>query len=330
MSGVADTLSEDSSGSGKLLLVVLAMFCTWGAHDFLQETVFRFEGFTYGTFMSLCLQSTAVLGAQANSLWNRRFFPKQATPLLEPHPHFSDGAWRVKALYYGSLAVAIAVSNSMSSTALNYVNMPAKVLFKSSKLIPVLILGAILKTETPGALDYACAAVISLGLAVFSFADLNLDAQFSTIGVLILSVAVTSDALAPNLQQVLLKKQHQTKEEVVFYTNWLSSILTLLALAFTNTLIPAITFLSQQPMALFYILCQSIAGYLGIVIFLYSISNYGPCTTVIIASTRKMATIALSFVVYRKPCTPLHIVGAVAVLGAVTVQGYFKRKPAKT
>eukprot|EP00755_Sulcionema_specki_P009357 Sspe_Gene.43492::Locus_21208_Transcript_2_3_Confidence_0.750_Length_663::g.43492::m.43492/K15277/SLC35B3, PAPST2; solute carrier family 35 (adenosine 3'-phospho 5'-phosphosulfate transporter), member B3 len=106
--------------------------------------------------------------------------------------------------------------------ALNYVNMPAKILFKSCKLLPVMVIGVILRTERHRAVDYACAAVMCLGLWVFSTADVRSAAQFSFLGVIMLGFAVTADAIAPNVQQRLLQQLRQKKEEVVLYTNWLS------------------------------------------------------------------------------------------------------------
>ena len=62
---------------------------------------------------------------------------EQLSGCLGPHPPLP--------VPYLGLAAAIAAANGLSSSALNHVNMPAKVLFKSGKLIPVMLIGALLR-----------------------------------------------------------------------------------------------------------------------------------------------------------------------------------------
>ena len=227
---------------------------------------------------------------------------------------------------YVFLALTLAASNSMSTAALNFVNVPAKVLFKSSKLVPVMIISAFIGAEAHLPLDYACAVAICVGLAVFSYADVTAKAQFSSIGVLLLCGAVFADAIGPNVQTQLLKKMGQSREQVIAYANRISSVLTLLYLVAAEELVPSLAFVSEDRTAAVLLFAQSVAGYLGIMVYMYTLDVYGPACTVIITSTRKMLTIGVSYLFYQKPVRPFHLLGITVVMGAVTLQGYCKQR----
>ena len=55
--------------------------------------------------------------------------------------------------------------------SLQYLNYPTQVIFKSCKLIPVLIGGILIQRKRKGILDFLAAIVMSIGLAVFVLAD---------------------------------------------------------------------------------------------------------------------------------------------------------------
>ena len=320
--------TEDGTARSRLLFITAAMFVSWGLHDFLQESVFRQPGFTFGLFMAFCLQTTAVLGATATSLYNKRPKRREPSPSISPVDVVEEEppSWQKKIIFYSLLACCIALANGLSSTALNYVNMPAKVLFKSSKLIPVMIIGILMGIESYRLIDYLCGALICAGLIVFSLAEVKVAAQFSTVGIMVLLGAIVADATAPNLQKVLLVNLKQTKEEVVYYTNWLSSIFTLATLITSGTFLPALVYLSGNLTALGLLIVQSIMGYLGILSFIMAIEEFGPRTTVIIASTRKMLTITVSYLWFQKPFNSFHFLGIALVLGTVTFQSLSKTR----
>ena len=66
-----------------------------------------------------------------------------------------------------------AMSNTFSSwaqyTALKYVTFPVQTLFKSSKIIPVMLMGMVLQKKTYRKRDYLDAGLITLGVFIFSY-----------------------------------------------------------------------------------------------------------------------------------------------------------------
>jgi adenosine 3'-phospho 5'-phosphosulfate transporter B2 len=67
------------------------------------------------------------------------------------------------------------ISNSLSSygqyQSLRYVSFPLQTLSKSTKVIPVMIMGKLLNKKAYPWIDYAEALVISLGVSLFSFSE---------------------------------------------------------------------------------------------------------------------------------------------------------------
>ena len=55
--------------------------------------------------------------------------------------------------------------------SLQYLNYPTQVIFKSCKLIPVLIGGILIQRKQKGLLDFVAAIVMCIGLAIFLLAD---------------------------------------------------------------------------------------------------------------------------------------------------------------
>jgi hypothetical protein len=57
------------------------------------------------------------------------------------------------------------------SVALSYVNFPVKVVIKSSKLIPTMMLGILILRRTYSALEYIAAVMLCAGVASFTLID---------------------------------------------------------------------------------------------------------------------------------------------------------------
>mmetsp|Transcript_70958 Transcript_70958/g.224618 ORF Transcript_70958/g.224618 Transcript_70958/m.224618 type:complete len:208 (-) Transcript_70958:174-797(-) len=181
------------------------------------------------------------------------------------------------------------------------------------------------------ALDYAFAISMCMGLAVFSLADAtSKSARFSWAGVAMLTGAVVFDAVAPNLQEKLLRRYQVKQSTVVLHTNWISVVGTAAVAASTGELGSAWQYVAvDHPRAGKMLLLQTFAGYCGIQFFLKLVGTYGSKTAVIVTSTRKMFTIGLSFVMFAKPFRLMHFVGMTAVVGVILASAFIKKPDAK-
>lgn len=94
-------------------------------HDFIQEAIFRVEGYDYGWFMTLCEMLLFAIMAR----FELQLQGSAADISLEGVP------WS----QYTYLTIVLAITQGAGSVALSYVNMPVKVVMKSCKLIPTMV-----------------------------------------------------------------------------------------------------------------------------------------------------------------------------------------------
>eukprot|EP00536_Pseudo-nitzschia_multiseries_P003946 jgi/Psemu1/284750/fgenesh1_pg.63_\ len=121
---------------------------------------------------------------------------------------------------YLILSLVVFGSNVCKSASARYVSFPTKVIFRSTKLIPVMIVASILKIDdrTYGKLDFLAAVLLCAGAAGYSFGEqtLNDDKTDSYFGILLLTGSVLCDAFTPNIKQWMM---HPTNANANVNTN---------------------------------------------------------------------------------------------------------------
>lgn len=100
--------------------------------------------------------------------------------------------------------------------------------------------------------------------------------------------SVCADAVAPNLQERLLRRHAQPRAAVVLNTNALSAVLTALPWFATGEYRGAIAWLAANPKGRAALALQSLAGYAGVVAYLGCIKHAGSRVTVLVTTARKV------------------------------------------
>jgi solute carrier family 35 (adenosine 3'-phospho 5'-phosphosulfate transporter), member B3 len=93
-----------------------------------------------------------------------------------------------------------------------------QIIFKSCKLIPVLIGSILIQKKKHNVMDFLAAFLMCIGLIFFTLADSKVSPRFSTYGVVIISCALVFDAVIGNVQELAMKKHKAPNSEVVFYS----------------------------------------------------------------------------------------------------------------
>ena len=96
---------------------------------------------------------------------------------------------------YPLLTFCLMSSSSLSNLALNYINFPTKVVFRSCKLIPTMVVASIVHRKVFTSVEYFLAIAISFGLVMFAAADWELAPSFHPIGLAFVSLSVCADAI---------------------------------------------------------------------------------------------------------------------------------------
>ena len=318
----------------QLGLCVAALWLAWGAHDYLQERIFR-HGFHHGFFMAFSMQTTTFTLSLLHQALRRGVSCRPRSSSVEaavapPVEPFTPQLWG----WYALISSCIALTNGMSTAALNYVSMPTKVMIKSSKVLAVMVLGTAAFGTRYEAGEYGAVALLCEGLMAFSISSLGVSGSAeeraaTMYGMLLLLAAVLVDSLLPNAQQLLLQQRRRPKEEVVRYTNWMSALLTLAYVCATGELRAALTFLRGRPRLALLMALQNCAGYVGVLAFLETVHRFGAKVTSIATSTRKLLTIALSSVAFRHAFSPTQLCGILAVFGGLVANNYAAHPAAK-
>lgn len=191
-------------------LLALSVFAFFGVHNVLQESMISTSGFSFGVMLGWM----EVLGVTLCSSIERSSFP-----------FLGNGEGRrprrAPLVAYPPLTICLLLSSSLASWSLNYINFPTKVVFRSCKLLPTMVLAVAMGNAaafTP--IEIASAAAVCFGLVTFASGDWFLSApQFHPFGLTLVSASVCADAVLPNAQEKLFRNYDASKSEVMFFTN---------------------------------------------------------------------------------------------------------------
>jgi len=223
-------------------------------------------------------------------------------------------------------------SNILSSwcqyEALKYVSFPTQVVSKSSKLIPVMIVGKILANKKYELYEYGVAVVISLGVIIFTLSqevEGDTDGKSTVVGGIVLCLGyMCFDSFTSQWQGLVFKTYKVTPYQMMFGVNAFSASFTFISLIINAELLYCFGFIAQHPSCVVHIVMLSLCGATGQLFIFYTIKRFGPLVFTIIMTTRQLISIALSCIIYSHPIAAQGYVGAAIVFGALIYK--IKRK----
>jgi len=224
-----------------------------------------------------------------------------------------------------------AISNMLSSwcqyEALKYVSFPASTLFKSFKLVPVMIMGKILGNKAYPQYDYVVALIIGVGIALFmtSTDDLQLGYDIygeatsqAWTGILMLCLFLLFDSFTGQWQSRMFQRNKDLSMiELLFATSAFSSVLSFLTLVHTKELAPAVTFMYTHSEIQLHFFLFSICSTIGQLAIFYTIKNFGAVVFSLIMTFRVILSISLSCFLYGHKVTAVGFFGLCMVTGAI-------------
>jgi solute carrier family 35 (adenosine 3'-phospho 5'-phosphosulfate transporter), member B2 len=232
-----------------------------------------------------------------------------------------------------------ALSNTMSSwsqyQALSFVSFSLQTLFKATKVIPVMIMGFLLKGTTYSAVEYLEAILITGGVATFSLANKDTSHQdsevgFQVTGFLLLCSYVLSDSFTSQWQSRIYRDYGKIDHYHMMYgVNVSSIIFTVLALVISGDIPKVIEFMLYNPSALWYNVLTAITSTTGQIAIFYTIKRFGPVVFTIIMTTRQMMSIVLSTILFGHHISAGGVLGAILVFAAIFHSIYRQMKEKK-
>jgi len=222
-----------------------------------------------------------------------------------------------------------ALSNTMSSwsqyASLRYVSFPVQTVFKSSKIIPVMVMGKFLKGTNYPYSQYLEALLITVGVAIFSIASKssNSDTTTEIIGLLFMCTYITFDSFTSQWQSKVYDKYGKANVDpyqMMLGVNSSAIIMTTMGLIAGGDIPKIIEFFQVNPNVLQYNIITAITSASGQLFIYTTIKEFGPIVFTVIMTTRQMMSICISSILFGHTMTWKAAVGATLVFGVLFYQ----------
>ncbi|XP_070195656.1 adenosine 3'-phospho 5'-phosphosulfate transporter 2-like isoform X2 [Littorina saxatilis] len=298
------------SRTWQFVILTIATFAFYLVYGYMQELIFRLEGFKpfgwYLTLLQFAFYSVFAFGEMQFKGDRLRKIPMRT---------------------YVLLAFLTVATMGLSNTSVGYLNYPTQVIFKCCKLIPVLIGGILIQGKRFSLYDISACLFMSAGLILFTLADSSVQPNFNLYGVTLISLALCADGVIGNVQEKAMKQHGARNTEVVLFSYGLGFIYILVGLALSGGILPAFTFCQQYPVETYgYAAIFSLTGYLGVNIVLTLVKSFGALVAVTVTTCRKAVTIILSFLFFTKPFTYQYLWSGLIVVLGIYLNLYSKNK----
>ncbi|KRZ09205.1 60S ribosomal protein L15 [Trichinella zimbabwensis] len=219
---------------------------------------------------------------------------------------------------FSHASLANILSSWCQYEALKFISFPAQVLFKCSKVVPVMLMGKVVQRKIYTRHDYACALMIAIGVSLFMLFGGKHSSTRSTDSVTISGIALmigylVFDSFTSNWQNVLFDKYKISSLQMMSGVNMFSCILTLISLIRQGRLFSSFRFITQHYNFGEDLLLSSLCGAVGQFFIFYTIRHFGAVGFTLIMTIRQALSILISCIVYKHDINELGIFGIVMV-----------------
>lgn len=240
-------------------------------------------------------------------------------------------------LQYAPASLSNILSSWAQYEALKYISFPTQVLSKSSKIIPVMLVGRLLHRKSYPWSEYAEAAFITLGVTVFSLNEKKPKAGHeggsdSVIGYLLLALYLTCDSFTSQWQDKVFKKFHVSQFQMMLGINLCSIVFTGASLLQTGQGGTSWAFMVRHPDAAQHVFLLSLSSATGQLFIFYTIKQFGAIVFTIMMTIRQMLSMVLSCLIFTHPMAWPSFVGAMICFTTigVRIQRSFQRVKPRT
>jgi len=313
----ADSFYEQAVKLAFCFAGLQASYLTWGyMQELIMTTVFeptlqvpsgKFPSAAFCVFSNRFL--AVIVGAIACKLKHGACYANNSAPL--------------------SAFAPCAMSNTLSSwsqyASLKYVAFPVQTVFKSSKIIPVMVMGKFLKGTTYPFGQYVEAFLITLGVAIFSLSSKTSNSESATeiIGLIFMIMYICCDSFTSQWQDKVYQQYGRTnvdQYQMMLSVNTWAITFTVVGLVITGDFPIVYEFLSKNPIALKYNIITAITSATGQLFIFYTIKEFGPIVFTVIMTTRQLFSITISCIIFKHVISYKSLVGAALVFLVIFYQ----------
>ncbi|KAI0557361.1 UAA transporter [Gracilaria domingensis] len=319
----------------QLLICALGIYVCYVRYGVLQERIYSreygvdAEKFTSSGF--LVAVQTFTNAAVAFLVMSLGLFseqkPQDEKPQKAHHSRFA--IFRGVPLFdYAFVALSYLSAMLFSFTALNHMSYPMQALGKSCKMIPVMLMGIIIRRHRYSLREYICVALISIGVALFSWNSKKAAhaRPTSALGLLLLFASLFMDGVTGPLQERLVARYKPSTHQLMFWQNICSVGWLLAGLIFTGEGSRAVSFVLRHPHVMIDIMQFSLVSAFGQNFIFYTVRNFSALIVTTITTTRKMFTVLLSIFLYNHHMEPRKWLGLVLVFASISWEAAAKQR----
>ncbi|KAM7472149.1 hypothetical protein LguiA_010332 [Lonicera macranthoides] len=294
----------------QFLICSSGFFFGYLVNGICEEYVYNRLQFSYGWYFTF-IQGWVYLAL----IYLQGFTPKQ---MVNP--------WKT----YVKLSAVLMGSHGLTKGSLAFLNYPAQLMFKSTKVLPVMIMGAFipgLRRKYP-LHEYISALLLVVGLILFTLADAQSSPNFSMVGVVMVSGALVMDAFLGNLQEAIFTVNPETTQmEMLFCSTVVGLPFLIPPMLLTGELFIAWNSCSQHLYVYGVLIFEAMATFIGQVSVLSLIAIFGAATTAMVTTARKAVTLLLSYLIFTKPLTEQHGSGLLLITMGIVLKLLPDSKP---
>lgn len=315
----------------QLVLCALGIYLCYLRYGLLQERIYitsygsNADRFTYSSFLIAVQTATNALVALTILTI---FGSKQKHNKSNPSP--TRGLiFGVPIPEYAIVSLSYLSAMLFSFTALNHMSYPMQALGKSCKMIPVMLMGIVIRKRRYPLRQFACVALVTLGVAMFSWKSKKSASPTSLFGLLLLFASLFMDGVTGPLQERLVARHSPTTHQLMFWQNICSVAWLALGLIITGEGNRALHFVTTYPSVMSDIMLFSIVSAIGQNFIFYTVRHFNALIVTTITTTRKMFTVLLSIFVYNHAMVWRQWLGLVLVFMAIAWEAAVKQREKK-
>lgn len=199
-------------------------------------------------------------------------------------------------------AGACFVSTFLQHQALYSMVFPAQTLMKTLCILPVMLVGRLLKNRSYTNLDYIEGMLITMLLAFFvsdfqRYGSFTADAglgESSWVGILLMVGYLFMAAFLSNLEDVVYQRVQLDPVQMLLGLELISGVVAWCTLIPYGQLVDAANFLSRNPEAIMYVILQAIASASGAYTCTLTVRLFGPAVFTLIMMSRQVMSLIFS------------------------------------
>ncbi|KAI3436633.1 hypothetical protein D9Q98_006049 [Chlorella vulgaris] len=234
---------------------------------------------------------------------------------------------------YWRPAVTNCVGPACGLHALKYISYPAQVLAKSSKLIPVMLMGSVLHGKRYSMLEYVCCLAISAGVGLFGMKSSSkvtgkLASPNAPLGYTLCLINLVLDGYTNAAQDEIHKRhKHGSALQMMCWMNfWCGLYYLPILFVFSNVGAELATFCLQHPEAAYDVLLFCLCGAVGQLFIFATIKRFGSLLNTLVTTTRKFFNILLSVMWNANPLLPQQWAAVLLVFTGLLVSSWTKSR----